>query len=250
MTRPRGSGMLDGMKDERHGTTMQADPLAGSAWSEPGMVAGFARSSPNQVLMRFAEAELRRVTTGRAIDIGCGAGRNAVPLVEQGWEVLGTDLSWPMLRAADVRAREAGLRPRLQLALAPMDALPARDGSVDLAVAHGIWNLARSDAEFRRAAREAARVLKPGGALFLFTFSRHTFPPQTPSVPGESFVFTQFAGEPQCFVTEAQLHAEMHAAGFAPDPSVELTEYNRPRAGTVPTGRAPVIYEAAYRLVG
>lgn len=244
------SGMLDSMSDEARATTVQADPLAGSAWSEPGMVAGFARSSPNDVLMRFAEGELRRVPAGRAIDIGCGAGRNAVPLVQQGWQVLGTDLSWPMLRAADVRARDAGHRPRLQLALAPMDALPARDGRVDLAIAHGIWNLARSDAEFRRAAREAARVLKPGGALFLFTFSRHTFPPQTPPVPGESFVFTQFAGEPQCFVTEAQLHDEMHAAGFAPDPAVELTEYNRPRAGTVPTGRAPVIYEAAFRRIG
>lgn len=236
------------MKDQTRVTTMQADPLAGSAWSEPGMVAGFARSSPNAVLMRFAEAELRKVPRGRAIDIGCGAGRNAVPLVQQGWEVLGTDLSWPMLRAADVRARDAGLR--LHLALAPMDALPAPDRSADLVIAHGIWNLARSDAEFRRAAREAARVLKPGGALFLFTFSRQTFPPQTPPVPGESFVFTEFAGEPQCFVTETQLRVEMHAAGFAFDPAVELTEYNRPQPGIMPTGRTPVIYEAAFRLIG
>ena len=32
------------------------DPLAGSAWSTPGTVAGFAKSPPNAVLMTFAEA--------------------------------------------------------------------------------------------------------------------------------------------------------------------------------------------------
>src|SRR5947207_9660322 len=35
------------------------DPLAGSAWSAPGTVAGFAQSPPNLVLMTFAEHELR-----------------------------------------------------------------------------------------------------------------------------------------------------------------------------------------------
>ena len=33
----------------------EMDPLAGSQWSTPGTVAGFARSAPNAVLMSFAE---------------------------------------------------------------------------------------------------------------------------------------------------------------------------------------------------
>jgi SAM-dependent methyltransferase len=226
------------------------DPLAGSAWSEPGMVAGFARSSPNTVLMGYAEAELRRLGSGRVVDIGCGAGRNAVPLAQQGWDVLGVDLSWPMLRAAAARARDAGIDRRLQLALAPMHALPVPERSADLVVAQGIWNLARSGAEFRLAVHEAARVARPGAALFVFTFSRNTFPPHAQPVPGESFVFDKFSGEPQCFVTAEQLLTEMHGAGFEPDPGISLTEYNRPRGGMMPSGTVPVIYEAAFRRLG
>lgn len=222
------------------------DPLAGSTWSAAGTVAGFATSPPNAVLMAFAERELRRGGDSYALDIGCGAGRNAVPLARLGWQVTGIDLSWPMLGAAAQRVRDDQLGDRVRLVLAPMDVLPVGDGSCDLVIAHGIWNLARSVADFRRAVREAARVSKIGAGLFVFTFSRHTLPPEAEPVPGEAFVFTQFSGEPQCFLTEEQLVSELGAAGFVGEPSVPLSEYNRPRPGTL-RGGAPVIYEAAFR---
>lgn len=79
------------------------------------------------------------------------------------------------LVAASARARNERLEG-LQLALAPMDVLPAPSRAFDLVIAHGIWNLARSGEEFRRAVKEAARVAKPGAALFIFTFSRNTLP--------------------------------------------------------------------------
>jgi SAM-dependent methyltransferase len=221
------------------------DPLANSPWSQPGTVAGFARSPPNDVLMRFAEEILAARPGARVLDLGCGAGRNAVPLAEMGWRVVGLDLSWPMLQAAATRAREAGVADRVHLALAPMDHLPVRDHSIDFIIAHGIWNLARSSAEFRQAVAEAARVAAAGASLFVFTFSRHTFPPDAAPVSGEPFVFTQFSGEPQCFLTESQLVAELDAAGFMPDGRVPLTEYNRPLPGAI-RGGAPVIYEAAF----
>jgi len=223
------------------------DPLRGSQWSAPSTVAGFAQSPPNAVLIRFAQEELQRSRSALVLDLGCGAGRNAVPLARLGWTVIGTYLSWPMLCAAAARRREDRLDDRLHLVLAPMESIPARDGSFDLVIAHGIWNLARSAAQFRRALGEAARVAKPGAGLFVFTFSRNTLPPQTEPVAGEPFVFTQFSGEPQCFLTEAQLVAELGRVGFAPDPSVPFREYNRPQPGALPTGTMPVIYEAAFR---
>jgi len=223
------------------------DPLAGSSWSAPGTVAGFARSSPNNVLMGFAEKELRRLGAGRALDLGCGAGRNAVPLARQGWEVVGTDLSWPMLCAAAERARAEGVADRMGLLLAPMDQIPAADSAFDLVIAHGIVNLARSTAEFRRALAELARVARPAAGLFVFTFSRNTIPAEAKPVADEEFVFTEFSGHPQCFLTDTQLVSEMGDAGFAPDPALPLTEYNRPPLGTPCTGTMPVIYEAAFR---
>jgi SAM-dependent methyltransferase len=197
----------------------------------------------------FAEAELRRVGgRARLLDIGCGAGRNAIPLARLGWSVLGVDLSRPMIAAAASRRMVHPLEfGRLDLVMAPMDRLPVQTGCIDAAVAHGIWNLARSGTEFRGAVREAARVLRPGGGLFVFTFSRHTLPPDTQVVLGESFVFSQFSGEPQCFLTEPQLLAELRAGGFVPDRDVPLRELNRRCSGTLSTTGTPVIYEAVFR---
>lgn len=226
------------------------DPLSGTPWSAPETVAGFATSSPNDVLLRFAAGEMRRRGAGLALDLGCGAGRNAVPLARMGWEVVGIDLSRPMLEATVDRAREERIIDRLHGILAPMDAIPLRERTFDLVVAHGIWNLARSAAEFRLALSEAARVAKPGAGLFVFTFSRSTLPPSAAPVAGESFVYTEFSGRPQCFLTGEDLVAELDFAGFAPDPAVPLTEYNRPRPGTLRAGTAPVLYEAGYRRKG
>ncbi len=152
-----------------------------------------------------------------------------------------------MLRAASKRAIAAGVSDRTTWMLGPLDGLPVADRSVDFVVAHGIWNLAPSDEVFRRAVAEAARVARPGAGLFVFTFSRDTLPPRVAPLPGEEFVFTQFSGRPQVFLTRDQVLAEMARVGFHPDPSVPWTEYNR-RPGTLPGGGAPVIHEAAFRL--
>jgi len=223
------------------------DPLAGTPWSARSTVEGFSRSEPNAVLMTYAAQVIDTLARPLAVDIGCGAGRNAVPLARGGWNVVGTDLSRPMLEAASTRLTDEPHRGRALVLLAPMDALPVADSSADLVIAHGIWNLAASSAEMRSGIREAARIARPGGALFVFTFSRHTLPPDAAPVPGESFVFTQFSGRPQCFLTAEQLVAEMDAAGFDADPAVPLTEYNRPAPGALRGTGGPVIYEAAFR---
>lgn len=213
------------------------------------MVAGFVASAPNATLIQFARARLLR-SGSRAVDIGCGAARNTIPLAEAGWNVTGLDLSRPMLEAATERAAASAARHRIQFALSPMDKLPIADRSADLVVAHGVWNLARTSAEFRRAVREAARIARPDAALFVFTFSRRTLRPNAQPIAGESFVFTDFSGEPQVFLTEEQLNAELGAAGFVPDPAVPLTEHNVARSAALTARTVPVIYEAAYRYTG
>ncbi|HEX5216312.1 MAG TPA: class I SAM-dependent methyltransferase [Vicinamibacterales bacterium] len=215
-------------------------------WSAPDTVAGFVRSPPNDVLMSFAERERRRPGAGRALDLGCGAGRNAVPMAQQGWSVTGVDLSWPMLAAAAERARQEGVSDRFTLIRARMDGIPIASASCDLVIAHGIWNLAGSARELRAAVAEAARVARPGAALFVFTFSRHTLPDDAVPIAGEPFAFTQFSGRPQTFLTETQLMDLLDAHGFSPEPAVPLTEYNRSPSIRL-AGGPPVIYEAAFR---
>jgi hypothetical protein len=110
---------------------------------------------------------------------------------------------------------------------------------VDLIVAHGIWNLAASGSQRRR--QQAARVARPGAGLFVHVLP-NTLPSDAEPVPGESIVYTQFSAGRSAF-TESQPTA---SRGGTPDPSVPITEYNRPARGVLRTG-GPVIYEAAFR---
>jgi ubiquinone/menaquinone biosynthesis C-methylase UbiE len=213
-------------------------------------VAGFIKTPPNTELLRFAERELRRLDGGHALDIGCGAGRNALPLVRQGWHVLALDSSEPMLQALAHRVRDEGRQQHCHLARSFMVPLPVRDRSCNLLVAHGIWNLARSGAEFRAAVHEASRVARPGAGLFVFTFSRATLRDDARPIEGESFVFRDFSGEPQCFLTAEQLVGELSSAGFVPDAVVPLRELNRRQPHALPTTGVPVIHQGSFRLTG
>jgi SAM-dependent methyltransferase len=216
-------------------------------WQRPDTVRGFVESPPNATLMRFAAEERARYPrTPRLLDLGCGAGRNAVPLAQQGWEVIGVDTSAPMLAAASARVSTLQGDGRVRLAYATMSALPFSSEAFDFVIAHGIWNLATTDEEFRRALHEGARVARPGAALFVFTFSRNTLPPSSATVADESLIFDGFSGSPQCFLTAEQLVSELAAVGFHPDPGVPLTEHNR-RVMPRLTSSAPVIYEGTFR---
>jgi len=222
-------------------------------WEAPGLVENFRTNSPNDVLMNFArELKAQRNSNEqlRALDIGAGAGRNAVPLAQLGYHVTCTDLSVPMLRAADLKRKQEAPPNSVELALSPMAPLPFGDDTFDLIIAHGIWNLAMSDREFRSGITEAARVAKKGARLFLFTFSRHTIPDNAPSFNGEEFIFTQFGGEPQCFLREEEIIRELQSVGFQRNSAEPLTEYNCPPPPYDKVQRPPVIYEGIFTRTG
>jgi SAM-dependent methyltransferase len=101
----------------------------------------------------------------RVLDLGCGAGLDALTAAArlgQRGDVIGIDFSADMLRRAQ-RAQEAGDAGRLVLCRASAEALPLQDGSVDVALVNGIFNLNPA----RRAIfDELARVVRPGGRVY------------------------------------------------------------------------------------
>ncbi len=50
---------------------------------------------------------------GRALELGCGTGTNAIYLARHGWDVVGVDLVEAPIRQARAKAEAAGVAPRL-----------------------------------------------------------------------------------------------------------------------------------------
>ncbi|GGY12068.1 class I SAM-dependent methyltransferase [Streptomyces hiroshimensis] len=66
----------------------------------------FFVDKPDENLVAYLDRGL--ITPGRALDLGCGPGRNAIHLASQGFEVDAVDLSPAAVAWAEDRAREAG----------------------------------------------------------------------------------------------------------------------------------------------
>jgi SAM-dependent methyltransferase len=62
---------------------------------------------------RFLVAEVAKLPPGRALDLACGEGRNAVWLVERGWDVVGVDFSDVALAKAEQLAAQRGVTVEL-----------------------------------------------------------------------------------------------------------------------------------------
>ena len=61
--------------------------------------------------------------------------------------------------------------------------------------------------------------------------------------------FTEFSGQPQCFLTQAQLVNELALHGFEVDPSFPLRELNRPVGRSLRTNSGPVIFQGLFRCL-
>jgi SAM-dependent methyltransferase len=120
-----------------------------AAWYDRNVAWETAAAAP--LVVRLAGAG-----RGRALDLGCGTGVHLLPLEGAGWSVVGLDASADQLRIARQRAGPPGP------ALVRGDAarLPFPDGSFELVVSA----FTHSDVEdFAAMAREARRILRPGG---------------------------------------------------------------------------------------
>jgi ubiquinone/menaquinone biosynthesis C-methylase UbiE len=100
---------------------------------------------------------------GHVVEIGIGTGLN-LPLYAPGVTVTGIELSERMLSLARRRAEQAGLTGRMELRQGDAEHLPLPDGVADTALSTFTMCTIPDPAA---AAREAYRVLKPGGRFVL-----------------------------------------------------------------------------------
>ncbi|MDN4595426.1 class I SAM-dependent methyltransferase [Polycladomyces subterraneus] len=99
-----------------------------------------------------------------ALDIGCGAGREAIFLAQCGYRTIGVDMTAKALEIARERAREEGVPVDFRQGNA-LD-LPIEDESVDFVNDRGCFHLI-PEADRSRYASEVLRVMKPGARFLL-----------------------------------------------------------------------------------
>jgi arsenite methyltransferase len=101
------------------------------------------------------------------LDHACGAGMDlllAARKVGPHGRAIGVDMTPAMRACAQASVELAGLAGRVQIRAGYMENLPVDDASVDLVISNGVVNLAPDK---MRVFREIARVLRPGGRLYL-----------------------------------------------------------------------------------
>lgn len=120
-------------------------------WREHGF---HCHDDPNDLLA----AHVASLPPGRALDLGCGAGRSAAWLADRGWQVTGVDFSGTAIALARER------RPDLDWVVADLRDYEPQVGAFDLVLVLYV----HVPAEDRRAVlTRAAAALAPGGTTLV-----------------------------------------------------------------------------------
>ena len=144
-----------------HDTAPESSQSAEEFW-ESFYADGKSRWSGNANASLVEDVE--PLAPGRALDLGCGQGGDAIWLARHGWAVTAVDVSATALATASAHAREAGVDGAISFERHDL-AATFPDGVFDLVAAtflHSPVPLPRA-----RLFQDAARAVAPGGTLLV-----------------------------------------------------------------------------------
>jgi SAM-dependent methyltransferase len=160
---------------------------------------------------------------GDAIDLGCGEGIDAIRLAKRGWRVVGVDASPTAVR----RARELASEKQVSVDFRAADVLHLaglQAASFDLVLSIATLHMFVEAAHRRRYLREARRLLRPGGWLFIDVLARGRGRETRPVPAGEPIVYRISLGRhtrrvilpavPSVRLSDADVRAALGDAGF------------------------------------
>jgi 2-polyprenyl-3-methyl-5-hydroxy-6-metoxy-1,4-benzoquinol methylase len=144
---------------------------------------------PNRFLVR----EVEELEPGRALDLACGEGQNAIWLASLGWDVTGVDYSEVAIAKARARAQQDGVR--VDFVCADLVEYQPAAAQFELVI---VLFLHIPSSERRRVLARAAAALAPGGT---FVFIGHDRSNLTQGVGGPS--------DPEILCTADEVAAEL-----------------------------------------
>ena len=102
--------------------------------------------------------------TDKILDAGCGAGRNLHWFLKENRDVYGVDLNPGAIN--ELKAAYLSL-PTDRFQSGPVEHLPFENNVFDHVISSAVLHFANSISQFQNMLAEMARVLKPGGSLFI-----------------------------------------------------------------------------------
>jgi len=103
----------------------------------------------------------------RILDTGCGAGRNLVYLLREGYEVFAADSDAHAVDSVRSLARRlAPALPESNFRVEAVENMSFEDACVDVVISNAVLHFARDDAHFESMLHGSWRALKPGGLFF------------------------------------------------------------------------------------
>lgn len=158
-------------------------------WNEEEVINNFTVRNP---VSRWSTvlASVALPVGSKALDIGCGAGRNIELLCHLGFDSYGLDISRGMLDITRLRVSAQSHPGRFNLLQGEMSSLSFCDNSFDVIISNGVFHNAISLLEMRLSLSEACRVLKTNGLLLLSMFNADFIDTDSVSNTNSEGVFT------------------------------------------------------------
>ncbi|WP_230416423.1 SAM-dependent methyltransferase [Micromonospora tarapacensis] len=194
------------------------------AWEERYRSAPVVWSGrPNRQLV----AEVAGLAPGRALDVGCGEGADAVWLAQRGWRVTAVDISTVALARAAAHADAAGgeVAGRIEWSHADLRRQPPAAGAYDLVSAQFMH---LPPEQRRELFTRLADAVAPGGRLLIV--GHH---------PSDLWTTVHRMHYPEMMFTAEQVAAELDPARFE-----VLAAQARPRSVVDPDGRDSTVHDA------
>jgi len=157
-----------------------------AAWKEERWL---ELSPPLPAVINFIDF-LRRKGGSRVLDVGCGAGRHAIALAKEGFQVTGLDVSDTALGELQARAEKANLS-NITLVRHEMAQLPFINNYFDAMVSTNVLHHGTL-MEIKQTVRELNRIMKTGAIGLVVTLSKRDFRyGDGNQIEEDTFVFTE-----------------------------------------------------------